>query len=86
MEILSSRVAGAEQDKRVPRMPGLDEVEKAETYSEKHKSSVNEEEELNRFQLATPTSLQRPTVSETCSFLTCLSIFFPSTICLCVLV
>ncbi|KAL2929602.1 Nuclear pore complex protein NUP1 [Bienertia sinuspersici] len=60
LDILHSKVADAEQERKTTPRTGLDVVERAETSRERQKTSGSEEGELNRFQLATSTPLPQP--------------------------
>ncbi|KNA24279.1 hypothetical protein SOVF_017160 isoform A [Spinacia oleracea] len=64
MKILRSKVPDADQDSETPGMTGLNETEKAETSSGRQKASVDEEEDLNRYQLATSTTFSRPAMQD----------------------
>ncbi|XP_021741748.1 nuclear pore complex protein NUP1-like [Chenopodium quinoa] len=63
MKILHSKVVDAEQGRKPPEISGRNEVEKAET-SIRLKTYVDEDEDMNRFQLATSTSLSRPSMQD----------------------
>uniref|UniRef100_A0A803LH92 Uncharacterized protein n=1 Tax=Chenopodium quinoa TaxID=63459 RepID=A0A803LH92_CHEQI len=64
MKILHSKVVDAEQGRNTPEISGQNEVEKAETSSRRLKLHLDEDEDMNRFQLATSTSLSRPSMQD----------------------
>ena len=63
MKILHSRAVTEEQDRKTPSMTSPDNVDRAGISKRSHKTSLDEEEELNRFQLVTSSPLSRPAVS-----------------------